>query len=144
MDTKKLSTKLLLCWWSIYVVAGIIVLLYETGKLQTGTVTTPKTIYIMQVVAVVLSLALIPISLKGFKSMCNRLDEKDYPFEKKFRIYSICSYLHIEAYFIVVVYSVLLYYLINDDIGLYCGLIGFICSLFCYPTYAAVCSELGE
>lgn len=144
MDSKKLSTRLLILWWGIYLIAGIIVLLYETGTLQTGTVTDPKTIYILQVVAVAVALALIPLSLKGFKAMTDRLDEKNYEFERKLKIYSVCSYLRLLAYFIVVEYSVLLYYLINDDIGLYCGLIGLICSLFCYPTRTAVESELGD
>ena len=143
MDTKKLSLKLMAAWFSSYIVAGIIALLYEFGPLETGTVTTPKTIYILEVLGVIGALALIPLALKGFKKMVDRLDEKEYPEQKIARIYTICSLLRIAAFFVVIVFGVLLYYLINDTIGLYIAAIGAICSLFAIPTKAGIENETG-
>ncbi|MCQ2111270.1 MAG: hypothetical protein MJY79_07240 [Bacteroidaceae bacterium] len=141
-EFKKNARILQMCLLAIYLTAGITALLYETGFLQIGTVTDEKTIYLMQVAAVLLSLGLIPISLRGFKGAMDRMSEK--PLEKRMTFYMVCSYLRQTAYLIVIEFSVLLYYLINDDIGLYCALIGFICSLFCYPTAAGIEHEIGE
>lgn len=132
MDSKKLALRLLAGWIAIYVVAGIIILLFETGVYPKGLVTDTGTIYVMQVVAVMVSLAMIPIALRGFKKMMDRLEDK--PFRKRLGIYMTFSWLRLAAFFLVVEYSVLLYYLINDDIGLYCGVIGAICSMFCIPS----------
>ena len=132
MDSGKLALKLRLAWIGIYVIAGITILLYETGVLQKGSVTDNGTIYILQVIAVMVSLAVIPLALRGFKRMMERMEDK--PFRKRLGIYMTFSWLRLAAFFLVVEYSVLLYYLINDDIGLYCGVIGAICSMFCIPS----------
>jgi len=130
-------------WLSSYIVAGIIALLYELGLLTIGVLTQPKTIYILEVLGVLFSLALIPLALRGFKKMIDRLDEKDYPEERIARIYMTCSWLRLAAFFIVIVAGVWLYYLINDTIGLYIAAIGAICSLFAVPTKAGVENETG-
>ena len=75
--------------------------------------------------------------------MVDRLDEKEYPEQKIARIYTICSLLRIAAFFVVIVFGVLLYYLINDTIGLYIAAIGAICSLFAIPTKAGIENETG-
>lgn len=131
------------CWVAIYVVAGIIAALYEFGPFQAGIVTSTKTIYILEVAGVLCSLALIPLALKGFKNMIDILAEKDYPQEKIVRIYLTCSLLRLFAFFLVVEYGVILYYLINDTIGLYIAGIAAICSLFSVPTKAGIEHETG-
>ena len=102
-----------------------------------------KTIYILEVIGVLASLALIPLALRGFKKMVDRLDEKEYPEEKIEKIYMACSWLRLLAFFMVVEFGVILYYLINDSIGLYIAAIGAICSLFSFPTKAGVEHETG-
>lgn len=136
MDSKKLALRLMVGWITIYVIAGITALLYETGTVPKGTVTDNKTIYIMQVVGVLLSLAMIPVALRGFRKMIDRMEDR--PFESRVKIYETVSWIRLAAFFVVIEYGVLLYYLINDDIGLYCALIGTICSLFCIPQRSAV------
>ncbi|MBO4561554.1 MAG: hypothetical protein J5705_06280 [Bacteroidaceae bacterium] len=143
MNTRKMSLKLMLGWIAIYIIAGIIALLYEFGPLEPGSVTEPKTIYILQVVGVLASLALIPLALRGFKKMVDRLDEKEYPEDKIERIYMACSWLRLLAFFAVIEFGVLLYYLINDSIGLYIAGIGAICSLFSFPTKGGIEHETG-
>lgn len=132
MDSGKLALKLKIGWWAIYVVAGIAALLFETGRIPKGTVTEASAVYILQVVGVMSSLLMIPVALRGFKKMMERMEDK--PFGKRLRIYMTCSWIRLFAFFLVIVFSVLLYYLISDDIGLYCAVIGVICSIFCYPT----------
>ncbi len=131
------------CWISIYVVAGLIAALYEFGPLQAGSVTNTKTIYIMEVAGVLCSLALIPLALKGFKQITDRMAEKDYPEERIVHIYMICSLLRLLAFFLVVEFGVILYYLINDTVGLYIAAIAAICSLFSVPTKAGIEHETG-
>jgi len=143
MDTKKMSIQLKLGWFSCYVAAGCIALLYETGVFQAGTVTEPRTIYMIQVISVAAALALIPLSLKGFKNMLDRLARKDLDEKKIVAIYMTCSWLRIAAFFVVIVWGVLVNYLLDDDLGLYVAIIGAICSMFCYPNRAAIENETG-
>ena len=139
-----MSVKLMIGWFAIYVIAGITALLFEFGPLKGVSVTDTKTIYILEVVGVLASLALIPLALRGFKKMVDRLDEKEYPEEKIQKIYMTCSWLRLLAFFAVIEFGVLLYYLINDSIGLYIAAIGAICSLFSFPTKAGVEHETGS
>ena len=143
MDTKKMALKLMIAWCSIYVIAGITVLLFEFGPLKGMTVTDAKTIYVLEVIGVLASLALIPLALRGFKKMVDRLDDKEYPEEKIEKVYMICSMLRIEAFFLVVEFGVVLYYLLNDTIGLYIAAIAAICSMFAIPTKAGIEHETG-
>ena len=143
MDTKKMSVKLMIGWIAIYVIAGVTALLFEFGPLKGFAVSEAKVIYILEVVGVLASLALIPLALRGFKKMVDRLDEKNYPEEKKERIYMTCSWLRLAAFFVVIEFGVVLYYLINDTIGLYIAVIGAICSLFAIPTKAGIGQETG-
>ena len=143
MDTKKMSVKLMIGWIAIYVIAGVAALLFELGPLKGYTVSEAKTIYILEVVGVLASLALIPLALRGFRKMVDRLDEKEYPEGKIERIYMTCSWFRLAAFFAVIVFGVILYYLINDSLGLYIAVIGAICSLFALPTKAGIGQETG-
>lgn len=143
MNTKKMSVILMAVWISIFVIAGIIALLFEFGPLNGLTVTDAKTIYILEVVGVLASLALIPLALRGFKKMVDRMDEKEYPEEKIGKIYMTCSLLRLAAFFLVIEFGVILYYILNDSIGLYIAAIGAICSMFAIPTKAGIEHETG-
>lgn len=143
MNTRKMSIKLMAGWIAIYVVAGIIALLFEFGPLKGMTVTEPKVIYILEVVGVLATLSLIPLALRGFKRMIDRLAEKDYPEHKIERIYMACSWLRLAAFCLVVEFGVVLYYILNDTIGLYISVIAAICSLFSFPTKGGVEHETG-
>ena len=143
MNIKKMTVKLMVMWISIYVVAGITALLFEFGPLKGITVADAKAAYILQVIGVLAALALIPLALRGFKKMVDRLDEKEYPEEKIEKIYMTCSMLRIEAFFLVIEFGVALYYLLSDTIGLYIAAIGAICSMFAFPTKAGIEQETG-
>lgn len=143
MESKKMARRLLAGWLSGYVVSGIIAALYEWGPLVKGTVTDSKTVYLLQVIGVIASLALIPLALKGFHKMMLKLDEKDWDDDRILRFYMTCSWLRLLAFFAVMVFGTLLYYLIDDSIGLYIAVIAAICSMFSFPTKDAVENETG-
>lgn len=143
MNTKKMSIKLMAMWISMYITAGIIALLFEIGPLKGLSVTALKVVYVLEVVGVLAALALIPLALRGFKKMVDRLDEKEYPEEKIEKIYMACSVLRIAAFSLVIEFGVVLYYLLNDTIGLYIAAIAAICSLFAFPTKAGIEHETG-
>lgn len=127
----------------MYITAGIIALLFEIGPLKGLSVTASKVVYVLEVVGVLAALALIPLALRGFKKMVDRLDEKEYPEEKIEKIYMACSVLRIAAFSLVIEFGVVLYYLLNDTIGLYIAAIGAICSMFAFPTKAGIEHETG-
>lgn len=143
MDLRKMAIKLMIAWCSIYFTAGITALLFEFGPLKGITVTEPKTIYILEVIGVLASLALIPLALRGFKKMVDRMADKEYPEEKIEQKYMLCSMLRIEAFFLVVEFGVILYYVLNDTIGLYIAGIAAICSMFAFPTKGGIENETG-
>lgn len=143
MNTKRMSLKLMAMWVSMYIIAGVVALLFEFGPLKGMSVTAPKVVYVLQVIGVLAALALIPLALRGFKKMVDRLDEKEYPEEKIEKIYMACSVLRLAAFTIVIEYGVMLYYLLNDTIGLYIAAIGAICSMFAIPTKAGIEHETG-
>ncbi len=130
-------------WISNYLVAGVTALLFKMGILETGCVTDAGTVYLLQVIGVAMALALIPLSLRGFKRMVDRLDSKNYSEERIYKTYMACSILRNEAFFIVIVFGTMLYFLIDDSIGLYIAAIGAICSMFAFPTKGAIESETG-
>ena len=143
MNTKKMSVKLMAMWISMYLIAGIIALLFEIGPMKGMAVTAPKVIYVLPVIGVLAALALSPLALRGFKKMVDRLDEKEYPEEKIEKIYMTCSVLRLAAFLLVIEFGVVLYYLLNDTIGLYIAAIGAICSMFAIPTKAGIEHETG-
>ena len=143
MDTKKMAIKLMSAWVAIYVIAGITALLFEYGPLKGVEVTDVKTVYVLEVIGVLASLALIPLALRGFKRMVDRMADKEYPEEKIGHIYMVCSLLRLGAFFLVIEFGVILYYILNDTIGLYIAVIGAICSLFTIPTKAGIEHETG-
>ena len=100
-------------------------------------------VYVLQVIGVLAALALIPLALRGFKKMVDRLDEKEYPEDKIEKIYMACSVLRLAAFSLVIEFGVVLYYLLNDTIGLYIAAIGAICSMFAIPTKAGIEHETG-
>jgi O-antigen/teichoic acid export membrane protein len=143
MEIKKISARLKFGWFGMYALAGIIALFFETGILSRGSVTEDKTAYIMQIVGILLALAMIPISLKGFKRMIDRFDEKEYSDNRILHIYEICSWLRLIAFLVVIAGGTILYYILDDTIGLYMAGIGALCSLFCFPSLGAVKNDTG-
>lgn len=137
-----IAKRLMIMLVSIYVIAVIIAAVFEIGLASKGLISEISTIYIMEVIGVVISLGLIPISLKGFKKAVTRVAEKNS--DKKVNSYIIIAGLRLLAFFIVIEYGILLYYLVDDSIGLYCAAIGVLCSLFCFPSVRQVESELGS
>ena len=63
--------------------------------------------------------------------------------EKIEKIYMTCSVLRLAAFSLVIEFGVMLYYLLNDTIGLYIAAIGAICSMFTVPTKAGIEHETG-
>lgn len=142
MNAKGIARALTIKLVAIYVIAVIIAAVFEIGLISKGLIFEVSTIYTMEVIGVVISLGLIPISLKGFKKAVSRVSEKKP--NRKVVFYMFIAGLRLLAFLVVIEYGVLLYYLVNDTIGLYCALIGFICSIFCFPSVSQVESELGS
>ena len=140
MNISELSRQLKTGWYSIYILAAVTLILFETGVLRKGTVTDNGTLYILEVVAVGIALAVIPLALRGLKRMMDRFDGSSD--ERRLSVYKTCAWLRLAAFFVVIEYSVVLYYIINDDIGIYCAVIGAICSMFCFPSEGNVEYEL--
>ena len=62
--SKQLGRDLRIKLIAVYLIAGIIALIFEMGWLPKGIIENDKTNYILQIIGILCSLALIPISLK--------------------------------------------------------------------------------
>ncbi|HZK04007.1 MAG TPA: hypothetical protein VFC94_06335 [Bacteroidaceae bacterium] len=120
----------------MFLIAGIVILFFETGLLLGGTVTDASVIYIAEVLAVLMALGLIPITLKGCKIVLKRLKKEDI--ESRIVCYRNCAQLRVFAYAIFILYSLFLYYLTDRDTGLYCAIIGAVFTAFIFPTKVGV------
>lgn len=142
MFIRRLSRNLKIGWFAAYVAAGIIAVFFETGCFSKGLVTDDKTLYFLEIIGVLFSLALIPFSLRGSKRKVDRLHIKGYSYKRIIKAYLNSYWRRLTAYFILIAGGTLLYYLIDDTIGLYIAGIGALCSLFCYPSVRAIESDI--
>ena len=70
-------------WIAIYVIAGVTALLFEFGPLKGFAVSEAKVIYILEVVGVLASLALIPLALRDSRKWLTGWMKRIIPRKKK-------------------------------------------------------------
>lgn len=120
----------------------LLVILYETGVLPEGTYTGDAQMeYIMQSASILLTIGLIPFSLRLFSlNLVKRI--KELPLAKALKSYRIWSDIRYCLLFVPAMLSMTFYYLTLNTTGLFCAAIALIASLFCVPTYNRIANEL--
>lgn len=115
--------------------ALMVIVVFETGivaKDALGNLLSSTWIYILQVLAVMITVLLIPLAIKGFTSSLNKaLGCSDEEFRKLFVKKSI---QRIFLLFIVLLTNIFVYYGIGYNGSLYCGLFALGTLLYSYPT----------
>lgn len=120
----------------------LLVILYETGVLPEGTYTGDAQMeYIMQSASILLTIGLIPFSLRLFSlNLVKRI--KELPLAEALKSYRIWSDIRYCLLFVPAMLSMTFYYLTLNTTGLFCAAIALIASLFCVPTYNRIANEL--
>lgn len=133
MENKNTLKKIRTMWWMQATVVAIVIALFETGFITQGLFApTPATRYVINVAAIMLTMALIPLAIKGFSTMMRKAKKKKMPHFIDY--YRTMSNARISILFTVVMINALLYYGMSNEGALYCGILGLAAAIYSYPT----------
>lgn len=135
--------------WAEYMLMWLlslgIVLMYETGVIEEGAWAHDGRIcYILQTASILLTLCLIPVSLKMFSVV---LKKRILPLvnpEAMLVSYLRWSEVRLALLAIVALVGLSVYYTTLSSIGGLCALIGLIATLFCLPNEKRMEEELNQ
>ena len=135
MQTEK-TIKALRFNYSVAFIATIaIIVAFEGGFLHKGAlanILSPDNIYLLEVSSVMITIALIPAALKTFTRSMKKVAGKGKA--QVLRTFSKMSLVRISLLFAVIVVNAFIYYGLNYNGALYCGLFGYCALLYSYPT----------
>jgi hypothetical protein len=138
----KMNSLLSKCYIVFWLLPILIVILGECNWIPTGNnAADVRATYYYEVVGILLTAALVPISLKLFHwTMVKKIDTLSFP--EALRKYGIVSILRIGLLALVVVFNFLAYYLALSTTCILCSCIGLVASLFCIPSDRRLREEL--
>ncbi len=127
---------------AIWVLPLLLVILYETGIMAEGAFAGDfRTEYLLQTVGILLTVGLIPLSLRLFHlSLINRV--KQLPLPEALKSYRRWSEIRIALLLVPVLMNLSFYYLTMNNTGVWCALMALLASLFCVPTRKRMLEEL--
>lgn len=129
---EKTIKKLRNIFWLQTVLVAATAILFETGILAKGNVTlAPTTRYIVDVAGIMLTIACIPLAIKGFSELLARGIKKKKPqFTEYF--YTI-STARLGILFVATALNTALFYSMNNEGAMYCALLGAGAMMYSYP-----------
>lgn len=136
-------TRKLQIQYAIYLVSAIVLaILHEIDVIAVGAYAGDVTMeYILETVAILTTIALVPLSLKLFNVvMVKKIQKVDL--QKALVLYQKWSTVRLMMLAFVTYLNILIYYLTLNNIGGLCALIGLTASFFCLPTEKSVREEL--
>ena len=143
MEIKKIVRRLWMEYLLVWLLSLGIVVLYETGVMEEGTWAHDVRIcYVLQTLTILLTLCLIPVSLKMFSAVLNKRVLPLENAESKLLSYLHWSEVRLALMAIVALIGLSVYYSTLSSIGGLCALVGLLASLFCLPGEEKVKNEL--
>ena len=120
----------------------LLVILYETGLYPSGIhAGNVKLEYIFQCVSILLTISLIPFSLRIFNlNLVKRI--KELPLRDALKSYQIWSEVRLALLFVPAILSLSFYYITLNTTNLFCACMALIATLFCVPSEARLKNEL--
>ena len=115
--------------------AMLVVVAFETGVLAKGAlaaVVPANGVYAIEVVAVMLTVLLVPLAIKGFSASMGKasgLGEEEF-----LKLFTKKSMQRIFLTFIALLVNAFVYYGIDYDGSLYCGLLSLCALVYAFPT----------
>lgn len=139
----KTLRRLRIAYFLVWILSALVALLYETGVLEEGTMAHDgRDIYILQSASVLLTLFLIPFSLKMFSVVVSRRITQ-LADEQKVLSYIRWSEVRLALLAVVVFVGLSVYYSTLSNVGGFCALLGLLALFFCWPGKERVKEELG-
>lgn len=140
-NIKQLVRKLQVEFAMFYIIVAAFAAVYELNPAAKGIVVgNVMSEYVLETVSVLLTLAVVPLSLKLFSVMLLR--HRSLAVEVKIRYYRMLSATRLLSLGMVTVLNLWIYYATLNNIGGFCALVCMVTALFCCPTRKRVCSEL--
>ena len=108
---------------------------FETGYLTKGALATnlgEQDLYYIEVCAIMLTMAIIPLALKGFSRAMNKgasLDSNAF-----LKLYSKKSLTRMFLLFIALIVNIFIYYGVDYNGAMYCAIVSLGALLYSYPT----------
>ena len=143
---KQTKTALQIAFWVAAVLICAVVILFESKIPFFGTLpiaTDINTLYTLEITSVVLTIAALPLALKGFSYITRVIKKSTIDNSKKERLYCAYALLRIALLFIIILFNISLYYILKNESAMYCGLIGAVALLFCFPSTQSI-NEFSE
>lgn len=110
-----------------------IIALFETGIIAKNSISlTPAMQYASEVASALLTIALIPLAIKGFSTLMRRAAEKKTPHFNEY-FYNM-SNARLSILFVVTIMNITLYYGNGNNSAFYCALLGVAATIYSYPT----------
>lgn len=125
---------------AFFVITAAFAALYELNPSAQGFAVGNVEAFVLNTACILLTLALVPLSLKLFNVMLLR--HKNLPFVARLRHYRLWSATRLITLGITTIFDLWVYYATLDNIGGFCALICLVAALFCCPTRERICSEL--
>lgn len=141
-QTKKIYHQHLGKFIALWAIPACMAFLYETDILPKGLYAANAQMdYILQSVGILLTIGLIPFSLRIFSlNLVKRV--KELPLQKALKSYRIWADVRICLLFVPAFLNLSFYYLTLNTTGLFCAAMALIASLFCVPSESRIKNEL--
>lgn len=143
IELVKKVTRTLQIQYGLYIAFGILlVVLHELDVLTVGVYAGNAMMeYIFGTVAILVTIALVPFSLKLFSIQMEKKVVKA-ELERALALYQKWSTVRLMVLVFVTYLNVFIYYMTLNNIGGLCALIGLTASVFCLPSHKRMCEEL--
>ena len=125
----------------IWILPIVLVILYETGIMTEGDYAGDARMdYILQTIGILLTVGLIPLSLRLFS--LSLVNVSNYFTPDALSSYRRWSEIRLGLLVVPVLTNLSFYYLTLNTTGLFCAAMSLIASLFCVPTRKRIWNEL--
>lgn len=142
MEIKSIVRRLWAEYVALWLLAAGLLLMSETGLVEEGALAHDgRLCYVLQTATVLLTLCLIPVSLKMFgMALAKRV--RPLPLPEALRSYLRWSEIRLAMLAVVVLIGLTVYHSTLSSIGGLCALVGLLATLFCLPGEGRLRSEL--
>ena len=143
-NLKKLVNRLWMEYATVWLVTAGLPFLYEMGILEEGSLAHDgQMCYVVQTLIVLLTLSLIPASLKIYSVAIHKIPANNSITEVITR-YRHWNEVRLALLAVVALTGMSVYYVTLSSIGGLCALLGLTSTLFCLPTEKRVTNELHQ
>lgn len=133
MEKREALKKARLTFWMQAAMTIAIIALFETGFIAKDSISlTPTLQYTTEVAGVILTIALIPLAIKGFSTLMQRATERRIPHFNEY--FYVKSNARLSILFTVTIMNTALYYGTGNNSAFYCALLGIAATIYSYPT----------